>query len=153
MQGSSQGYPHVPDGQNVWQNVVRAGPCGWMPGYPLTQVVGTRDYINSQIDGVSSGAPYILATNGTVSWTDVLCISAGYGAGGAFLLYSSGSGSNTYYGMTGNAGEIIFYNHILTSTTAIAVTVGVGGTNIVGATNTLRYAAGSGADGCVAIFW
>lgn len=154
MQGSSQGYTHIPNGENAWRNVVRAGPCGWMPGYQLTQVVGTQDYINSQINGVSSAAPYILAANSTtVYWTDVMCVSAGYGAGGAFLLHSSGSGSNVYYGTTGNAGEIIFYNHILTSTAAIAVTVGIGGINVVGATSVQRYAAGAGANGCIAIFW
>lgn len=67
---------------------------------------------------------------------------AGYGAGGG----GGGYRRYTYAGSGGNSGIVTHKIVVLTSTSAIPVTVGAGG-----AGNT--YSGGAGAPGCVAIFW
>lgn len=79
---------------------------------------------------------------------------AGYGAGGGAGGYTSGkydTSSNwpTIYG--GGSGKIVKTTINLTSTSSIAVTVGAGGAGTV--VNSSNGWSGSGAPGCVCVFW
>ena len=74
----------------------------------------------------------------------------GYGAGGGGGCAFYDESLSTRYinlGAGGNSGVIAQKDYVLTSTNAIAVTVGTGGAGGSG------YAGGAGANGCVAIFW
>ena len=73
----------------------------------------------------------------------------GYGAGGGGAVYYDINNSN-YITVQPGGGAGMFKQlvHTLTSTNAIAVTIGVGGNGYLG-----THTGGAGADGCVAIFW
>lgn len=151
LQGSCVGNVAVEDGNNSWHNIFALGPCGWLPGFQLTQQLNSVGFVRGPINGVSSGAPTRGNASGVLEAYAYWC-SAGYGAGGATLCYSCGSGNNVYLGFSGNAGEIIVAAHTVTSTAGIAVTVGKGGTGPVH-NNSKTICAGAGAPGCVAVFW
>lgn len=74
------------------------------------------------------------------------------GGGGGSIINSSSNNSS----MAGNSGGVVEGIVTLASTANIAVTVGLGGANVIApstASNNTRYFSGEGADGCVCVFW
>lgn len=149
-QGSRRGVTKVSSAatssSGVGTSALCYGAAGWMPGIgflpPTTHELGFTGPIN----GVGAG---------TLTAADSYTYAgSGYGAGGgACALGAYTWGSN--YVLSGNAGEIIFANCILSSAAQVIVTVGTGGAAYTTNASITEYAkyASNGADGCVAVFW
>lgn len=78
----------------------------------------------------------------------------GAGGGGTYFsndFYSTGTLYDTSAG--GNSGGVVEATVTLSSSAAIAVTVGSGGDSVTTTINSYPMYSGEGADGCVAVFW
>lgn len=104
--------------------------------YPASNLSGEQ--MRSMFNGAYSGR------SAQSQWCG--CGGAGYGAGGGGAV-----SQYNYASCGGNSGEVKYHSLILTSTSAIAVTVGTGGVAPNGDGNSC--VGGRGADGCVCVFW
>lgn len=141
------------------------GANGWLPGIDLSNIVqeysrGTYDVtsctnVAQTVPFGAAGSVYALNTT-TIPVVDVRggLGGIGYGAGGGGMVYRDLNRSQFVTTSGGNAGEIKMYTYTLSSTAAVAVTVGLGGTGYISGTlGNSFYVGGGGARGCVAVFW